>query len=309
MAYDIIGDIHGHHDRLLGLLRKLGYRDSAGAWRHPSRQAIFVGDFIDRGPRQLETLGTVRRMVDAGSALALMGNHEFNALAWYTEDPDHPGHHLRPRHGELGAKNRHQHQAFLSEIEHQPARYRDVVDWFYTLPLWLELPGLRVVHACWHEGHMRALSPKLRDGARLTPGLLVSASRRHSADFRAVETVLKGVEVPLPGGRSFQDKDGITRREVRVRWWDPDATTFRKAAIAPGQDSELLPDDPLPESARPGYAGDKPVFFGHYWMRGRPAVQTPMAACVDYSAGKGGALVAYRWDGEARLDSARFEDF
>ena len=51
MAYDIIGDIHGQEDKLEALLlRTLGYRDTAGAWRHPTRQELFVGDFIDRGP-------------------------------------------------------------------------------------------------------------------------------------------------------------------------------------------------------------------------------------------------------------------
>ena len=29
-------------------------------------------------------------------------------------------------------------------------------------------------------------------------------------------------------------------------------------------------------------------------------------ACVDYSAGKGEPLVAYRWDGEDTLDKAKF---
>ena len=91
MAYDIIGDIHGHADKLEALLRKLGYRDTAGAWRHPERQAIFVGDFVDRGPAQLRSVDIVRRMVDAGVALAVMGNHELNAIAWHTPDPGHPG--------------------------------------------------------------------------------------------------------------------------------------------------------------------------------------------------------------------------
>ena len=50
MGYDIIGDIHGHADKLEAMLRTLGYRRTAGAWRHPDRQAIFVGDFVDRGP-------------------------------------------------------------------------------------------------------------------------------------------------------------------------------------------------------------------------------------------------------------------
>ena len=91
MGYDIIGDIHGHNEKLEALLYKLGYRNTAGAWRHPERQAIFVGDFIDRGPSQVQTVNTVRRMVEAGVALAVMGNHELNAIAWHTPDPRKPG--------------------------------------------------------------------------------------------------------------------------------------------------------------------------------------------------------------------------
>jgi hypothetical protein len=45
--------------------------------------------------------------------------------------------------------------------------------------------------------------------------------------------------------------------------------------------------------------------LGHCWRQGRPASQTPIAACVDYSAGMGGDLVAYRRDGEP-LAQARF---
>lgn len=306
MNYDIIGDIHGHCDRLLGLLKASGYRETNGAWRHPSRQAIFVGDFIDRGPQQLSTVGTVWRMVDAGSALAVMGNHEFNAIAWYTEDPLRPGRHLRPRHGEAGEKNRRQHQAFLTELQDKPSAHRAVIGWFYTLPLWLELPGLRVVHACWHGPRMAALRPRLKPGNLISEDLVVSASWKGSDDYVAVETVLKGIEAPLPDGQSFRDKEGTQRRHVRLRWWDPAAATFRRAAITSSNAEHELPDDPIPGSQVPAYPGDKPVFFGHYWMNGAPAVQTPHAACVDYSVARGGPLVAYRWDGEPTLDSAKF---
>ena len=104
ITFHIIGDIHGHADKLKALLRKLGYEQRQGAWRHPAASALFVGDFIDRGPCQLETLDIVRRMVDAGSARAVMGNHEFNAIAWHTPDPDTAGAYLRPRHGTKARK-------------------------------------------------------------------------------------------------------------------------------------------------------------------------------------------------------------
>ncbi|MEO7360976.1 MAG: metallophosphoesterase, partial [Gemmatimonadaceae bacterium] len=109
MSYDIIGDIHGHAEALTALLRKLGYRERSGCWRHPDRTAIFVGDFIDRGPGQLDTVTIVRSMVETGSALAVMGNHEFNAIAWNTPDPQCPGEYLR-RHN---ANRQQEHAAFL----------------------------------------------------------------------------------------------------------------------------------------------------------------------------------------------------
>ena len=59
MSYDIIGDVHGHCDELLELLAHLGYDKCSGAWRHPERTVLFVGDFIDRGPKQVETVKTV----------------------------------------------------------------------------------------------------------------------------------------------------------------------------------------------------------------------------------------------------------
>ena len=49
------------------------------------------------------------------------------------------------------------------------------------------------------------------------------------------------------------------------------------------------------------YTETVPVIHGHYWRTGTPAILTPTVACVDYSAGKGGDLVAYRWSGESVL--------
>lgn len=306
MEYDIIGDIHGQADKLLGLLAQLGYRQRDGAYRHPERQAIFVGDFIDRGPGQLASVDTVRRMVDAGSALAIMGNHEFNAIAWHTRDPDLGGEFLRPHNGDVGRKNREQHTAFLAEVEANPVLHEEVTDWFLTLPLWLDLPELRVVHACWHDGYMQELKPHLTPKQQLTRQLMVSASREGSIEYRAVEGLTKGLEIDLPDGHMFHDKDGHPRHNVRIRWWDTQATTYRDLALMPAELSERLPDTPVPLDARSPYDNAKPVFFGHYWMTGRPVLQSPNIACVDYSAAKAGPLVAYQWQGGGPLSADHF---
>jgi hypothetical protein len=258
--FDIIGDVHGQFDQLVALLSHLGYRDNGGAWHHPARSAIFVGDLIDRGPKQLATVDLVRAMVEAGSARCVMGNHEFNAIAWATPDPENPGEFLRP-HGKSG--NKHQHQAFLSEVEGTP-KHGEVIAWFKTLPLWLDLSGLRIVHACWHQPSIDLLQKAMGSKQMLTDEMVENGSRKGDPIYKAIETVCKGPEVDLPPGVSFKDKEGKVRTEVRVRWWQQDLTTYRKAAIGPPADMAMIPDVPMPaEWVNHPYVGP-PVLFGHY---------------------------------------------
>ena len=125
--YDLIGDIHGHADELVQLLELLGYEKAKGSYRHPERKVIFLGDFIDRGPKIRLVLEIVRPMVEAGHALAVMGNHELNALAYHTEDQDSPGEHLRRRI----PKNEKQHKATLDQLA--PQELQSYLEWFRTL--------------------------------------------------------------------------------------------------------------------------------------------------------------------------------
>lgn len=306
MEYDVIGDIHGQADKLEHLLISLGYREKGGVFGQPDHQAVFVGDFVDRGPSQLRSVNIVRRMVECGNALAVMGNHEFNAIAWFTADPEAPGTYLRTRAGGLGARNRSQHAAFLAEVEHLPGAYAEVINWFRTLPLWLDLPGFRVVHACWHAGYMAELAPRLTVSHQMTDASIVAAARSGSVEFRTIEGLTKGLEAALPEGYSYVDKDGHERTSQRVAWWDQTGTTYRELAVIEDSVRPTLPDLPIAPDIRPGYDQAKPVFFGHYWMTGEPRLQSPLMACVDYSAAKDGPLVAYRWQGETQLDVRHF---
>jgi predicted MPP superfamily phosphohydrolase len=172
--YDVIGDIHGHADVLRRLLLQMDYREEEGVFRHPDRQVIFVGDFIDRGPEQRDVLHIARNMCEAGAALAVMGNHEFNALGW--AEPDGSGGFLRP-HTE---KNRDQHERFLDQIGEGSGAHGEALKWFRTLPIWLDFPGLRVVHACWNSSAQRVLKPYLDLSQRFTPDGLRAASHKSS---------------------------------------------------------------------------------------------------------------------------------
>jgi Calcineurin-like phosphoesterase len=303
MSYDIIGDIHGCAHSLQLLLDRLEYSVRDGAYRHPERRVIFLGDFIDRGPLQRETIEMVRRMVDAGAALSVMGNHEFNALAYYTPDRE-SGDYLRP-HTE---KNMRQHQAFLDAYAHTLDDYAEVIAWFMTLPLWLDLGGLRIVHACWDARLIAKIAVSQGGSHLLGEELLVQASHRGQWQYEALETLLKGKEIRLPDGVSFRDKDGTSRHNIRVRWWDQGATNFKDAFFGPESARTHIPDDEIAGDHLVDYSHEAPpVFLGHYWMEGDPAPLARNIACLDYSVAKpGGRLTAYRWDGEQVLETERF---
>jgi len=303
MCYDIIGDIHGCSLTLQALLEKLGYTRCDAGYRHAARRVIFLGDFIDRGPQQRAVLDIVRPMVAAGSALAVMGNHEFNAIAWATPD-ESAGGFLRA-HSE---KNNRQHAAFLQAYAGSTPDYADAVDWFRTLPLWLDLGELRIVHACWDRQAIGRIQAFQQGSSLLGNALLEAACRSGSWQFAAIETLLKGKEIPLQPGVSFRDKDGTVRQHIRVRWWDRNATTYRDAFMGPESARTHIPDDDIAGDHLVDYAHTAPpVFLGHYWMEGVPAPLAENIACLDYSVAKpGGKLVAYRWNGEHRLQQQAF---
>jgi hypothetical protein len=294
--YDLIGDIHGHADALQRLLAKLGYEEDNRVYRHPERRAIFLGDFIDRGPQILETLKIVRPMVESGAALAVMGNHELNALAFNTPHPSKPGEYLRP-HNE---KNSHQ---FAATRQQMPAgELASYLAWFRTLPLWLDLEGFRVVHACW-DVRMRAQL----EGRPINDEFLYSACLEDGELFEPVETLLKGKEAKLPSGITFTDKDGHPRTATRVKWFEePAGHTYGTYSMEPVDCSLPLPQRVL-DQALPYPEDAKPIFVGHYWLKGpKPELLRRNVACVDWSVAKGGFLCAYRWDGEQKLDAGRF---
>ncbi len=299
MSYDIIGDTHGCSETLERLLTKLGYsRDGGGVYHHPERSVIFLGDFIDRGPHQREVISIARAMIDAGAAKSVMGNHEYNAIAYATPDEKRGG-FLR-QHND---KNDGQHAMFLDAYAGDPGAYADTIAWFKTLPLWLDLGYLRVIHACWDKQVLRELAAPV-----LTDDLLHASCDKSRWEYEAIETILKGKEIPLPDGCMFHDKDGNARHHIRIRWWDRTATTYALAFLGPESARTHIPEDGIEGDHLIEYSHEEPpVFLGHYWMEGKARPLAPNIACMDYSVAKpGGKLAAYRWDGERVLSPDKF---
>lgn len=294
MQYDIIGDVHGYADELCEMLEELGYEHAGnGFTAPPGRQAIFVGDLIDRGPHQQRTIGIVRAMVENGSAQAVMGNHELNAICYFMQRPD--GSYLR-QHTD---NNRKHHVAFLEEfnMNANPDEYADVIEWFKTLPVYLDLGDFRVIHACWHEESLEVVRPFLDDGGRLLPGAYEEYSYDHGNLRKALNVLLKGPEHKLPKGVTFTDAEGTVRTIARIKWWSDQPQLSDRLMdvgdLLTAEQREIIDAQPLKHVF--GQVA-VPVFMGHYQLSGRPpeSVDPSLVRCVDYRKG----LTAYSFSSD-----------
>lgn len=304
-GYDIIGDVHGCVKTLERLLAKLDYHKHEGVYRHPQRMAVFLGDIVDRGPHIREALDLVKRMVDAGFALCIMGNHEYNAISYTTESVQSPGSYLRPhnaRHNRLIAET-------LEQFASHPEDWRMYLEWFKTLPLFLELPGFRAVHACWDDDLITEF--KRRFGSnKVTEDFIIESSVPLSFAGRFMDRLTRGTDLSLPAGVVLDSKDGYSRSVFRTKFWSRVPSTYRDVVFQPDPLPESVAKLPLAETERSQlihYPADAPhVFVGHYWLQGKPRPQQDNVACLDYSAVKYGRLVAYRFDGESVLSAEKF---
>lgn len=306
-GYDIIGDIHGCANTLESLLHKLGYGVQDGSYRHHCRQAVFLGDVVDRGPHIREALHLVKAMVDTGAAQCIMGNHEYNALAYTTPLSDGPQpKYVRPH----TARNNRLIAETLAQFASYPEEWRMFLQWFKTLPLFLEMPGFRVVHACWDHLLIQAFKQQY-GGNRINEAVLQESADITSFAGRLVDRLTRGTDLPLPTGITMTGRDGYERAAFRTKFWSSHPKTYRDVVFQPDPLPEVLADRLLNEGELTRLlhypASDPPVFVGHYWLQGTPRPLRPNVACLDYSAVKFGRLVAYQYDGESILDAEKFK--
>lgn len=298
--YDIIGDVHGNHDAIKRLLTRIGYVKGPQGYAHQDRQAIFVGDLLNRGNAVGKVIKLVRRMQDNGAALVVMGNHEFNTLAYHIRKPNRKSAYLRPRN----KKNRKQLSSTTKQLSKQ--EMKSTLAWIRELPMYLDLPDLRVVHACWDPWAIGRIEKAQLKYGKWTNEFMYKATDRHKKLARAVEWTLKGKEQRFPKGKGLTDLDGFYRRRLRVRWFLPaEGKTYAEYALVR---ENHLPEMKLPKKLDdlpcPYSADDKPVFIGHYGLRPNPEPKllAQNVACLDYGVARGDVLCAYCWDGEKSLN-------
>lgn len=319
---DIVGDVHGEHEALMALLERLGHDPRRN--RHPEgRRLVFVGDLVDRGPDSPAVIDTVRDLCGRGMAQCVLGNHELNLLrndakegnAWF----------LRPDHAEQQPGGAFAHSRAVVETQHKA----DIFEYLAALPLVLQRPDLRVVHAAWQD---EAIGKLEEPGARST----IELFEHFEADIEQ-------------RGRA----DGLAdkAREEARRWatelTDPEATVPLLPSVAAwdalhqmGNPLRVLTSGVERAATRPFFSSGKwrmcdrvpwwndymqepQVVVGHYWRRLRKRTVTPDASfkadlfddvdpthwlgptrrvfCVDFSVG---ARHAERRSRSARFDTA-----
>ncbi|GET21255.1 metallophosphoesterase [Prolixibacter denitrificans] len=294
--YDIIGDVHGHAELLKKLLKKLNYELKDGVWQHKKRKAVFVGDFINRGPQIRETLEIVRGMVEAGTAYAILGNHEYAAILYHIKDSGgtYLGRHI--------SGNRNQISKTLSQFKNEKELWKDYLRWLRTLPLFLDLGEIRVAHAYWNDAEIDYLK-EIMPADKLKKRFLREIHENGHPASEVVYHLLKGLEYRTPADLIVKDTRGMTRRTFRMNWWEsPSGKTFRSLSFG---NKFVLPDYSVPQEIVPRfepYSEDQPpVFFGHYCLSGCCAIPQSNLCCVDSCVATTGKLMAYRWKGEKTL--------
>ena len=146
-----IGDVHGCFDEMISLLAKIEAQDR-------NARFIFVGDFVDRGPKVWETIEWVMANITRdGKYQSVQGNHEQMVLQWYLEYCQWRAKKLRlspPPAPNYDFMDQARARNMLD-----PDALKPIMDFFTTLPFHkvITVPGLHgvpvsydIVHA-WYD--------------------------------------------------------------------------------------------------------------------------------------------------------------
>ena len=152
-AFDIIGDVHGCDAELVALMERLGHPIDPARPHPQGRRLVFVGDLVDRGPATPAVVLRVKRLVEAGRALCVAGNHDIRLAEALRGEPVELGHGL---------------EASLEQLAAESVAVRDeVAEFLAGLPGHLVFDDGRLVvaHAGLEDRHHGSDSSAARDAA------------------------------------------------------------------------------------------------------------------------------------------------
>lgn len=297
--YDIIGDVHGYASLLKKLLLQLGYEKTFDGYKHPERKAVFVGDFVNRGPEIRKTVRIIKKMVENGNALAILGNHEIYAITYSLKDKD----------GTFVVKSRSKNYLALHKTIREyvgfSEEWKEHIEWMLKLPLYLDLGDIRIVHACWSDPVIEWLKESETKGKNSRDIFKKVYKKPKSKTAKNINILTKGIDFKMPGNLKLINNKGVSPQSFRLRWWEDltgktfEEISFESKFTLPGYEipSHLIPNLPV-------YNENEPiVFFGHYCRHNGPYIIKPNICCVDSCVAGSKTLTAYCWNGEKTLNA------
>ena len=303
----IIGDVHGHHEALDALLRRLGLNPDDPS-HNPGETLVFVGDLVDRGPNSVAVVQRVAQWVAAGRARMVLGNHEINLLKNERKSGNKGWFHglagCDPIDGKI-------HRPDYPSYVATPDEKASMLAFFCEQPLTLQRDDLCVVHAQWDAQAIHRL--------HAFANVLGAIEATADATFEAPARRRQHARPSWAGQRAEAEAAAQNSNPLSVltsgaeRVGDPDRMTFA------GGRWRQVERQPWWEA----WDDERAVVFGHYWRH--PSTgdfagvgidhgvgRRRNAYCVDFSVGKRpsggqGALAALRWPGAGGRPTVMFD--
>ena len=304
-SYDIFGDIHGHAHLLKKALKSLGYRKTNSGYAHSEgRRALFTGDLLNRGTEVMKTVKIVRRMIDNGQADMILGNHEFDFVAFHSKDKKGRPLLKHDRKSLLRLRNTH------SDFDTNQKR-KELKEWLLTIPIFIETEDFRAVHACWQKRDIAYLTRVYPDGLS-NPKLLRRSCNPSRVEYWALHSIIDGPKLVHYKDDSLEvDVRNPDCSFVKVRWWDKSYKRGTKEMAIRGK--SRIPNALTPDSYVSNYEPygkkQKPLFFGHYCLREKPHLIKTNLCCLDFCADRSQILSVYSYDGEQALKPAKLSNY
>lgn len=146
----LISDMHGYYD----LLKQIETLPNFKTYR-----VVFLGDFIDRGPKSLQTLRYAQQMVQNQGALAIRGDHEDMFLGYLSTDLAAQQLYLF-NEGETTLKELLGSAYDPGNIPHNQmllrTKYPDLIEFLQNLPFYYEDKKRLYVHGGLYPGGLSA---------------------------------------------------------------------------------------------------------------------------------------------------------
>lgn len=261
MAIYAIGDVQGCFDALQSLLKTINYNaDKDQLW--------FVGDLVNRGPKNIETLRFVKSLDDG--AITVLGNHDLHLLA------------IAYEHREV-----HPHKDTYQDII-AASDYAELIEWLRFRPLMHHHAdtGYTMVHAGlapqWNLARAQQCANEIQQVLRsdMIDGFL---SNMYGNEPNLWDDTLSG----------WDRLRFITNSFTRIRYCDAEGREDFKNNREPGsQPAHLMPwfQVPIRENV------DIKIIFGHWAALGHYVEQNIYA--IDSGCVWGGKMTAMRLDDE-----------